>query len=116
MLLLFLMLAFCCPFSYGQTITKYGDNVGTLDGVMKAYYDVVTVKVGEKVSYGRDSLLHIADAQVGSPSIDRDGNVVLHMMSLREYHKLSDEYLERYGFNEREIDRKVEKFGSIYHV
>ena len=27
-----------------------------------------------------------------------------------------DEYLERYGFNEREIDRKVQKFGSIYHV
>lgn len=27
-----------------QVITKFGDNVSTLDGIVKAYYDVVTVK------------------------------------------------------------------------
>lgn len=32
-------------------LTKFGDDVGTLDGIIKAYYDVVTVKKGEKVSY-----------------------------------------------------------------
>jgi hypothetical protein len=99
-----------------QTVTKYGDNVTTLDGIMKAYYDVVTVKKGEKVSYERDSLLHIAGAQVGWNQQGKDGNPHLKMVSLKEYHQMSDEYLEKNGFYEIEISRKVEKFGSVYHV
>ena len=31
-----------------QVLTKYGDNVGTLDGIIKAYYDVVSVKKGHR--------------------------------------------------------------------
>ena len=37
-----------------KLLTKYGDDVGTLDGInrrpttVKAYYDVVTIKKGEK--------------------------------------------------------------------
>lgn len=99
-----------------QTVTKYKDEVGTLDGIMKAYYDVVTVKKGEKVSYERDSLLHLADAQVGWNRQGKDGKPHLTMVSLKEYHKMSDEYLEKNGFDEKEISRKVEKFGSVYHV
>lgn len=102
--------------SRAQVITKYGDNVSTLDGIMKAYYDVVTVKKGEKVSYERDSLLHIADARVGSGYIDKQGKQRFNYMTLKEYHRLSDASLSRDGFDEREISRKVEKFGSIYHV
>lgn len=80
--------------AHSQVITKYGDNVSTLDGIIKAYYGVVSVKKGEKVSYERDSLLHIS----------------------MEYHKLADPSLSKNGFDEREIARRVEKFGSIYHV
>jgi hypothetical protein len=38
---------------FGQQKTSFGDEVGTLDGIIKAYYDVVTVKKGEKISYVR---------------------------------------------------------------
>lgn len=100
---------------FAQT-TKYGDNVATLDGIMKAYYDVVTVKKGEKISYERDSLLHISSAQVGWNQQEKGGKPHLIMVSLKEYHKLSDANLERNGFYEGEISRKVEKFGSVYHV
>jgi hypothetical protein len=103
-------------FAAAQVVTKYGDNVSTLDGIMKAYYDVVTVKKGEKVSYERDSLLHIADAHVGSAGLNKEGKIKFHYMTLKEYHRLSDASLSRDGFDEREISRKVEKFGSIYHV
>ncbi len=102
--------------SDAQVTTKYGDNVGTLDGIMKAYYDVVTVKKGEKVSYERDSLLHIKNAGVGMVSVDKNGKSVLHYITLKEYHKQSDAFLERNGFDEKEISRKVEQFGAIYHV
>lgn len=102
--------------AHSQVITKYGDNVSTLDGIMKAYYGVVTVKKGEKVSYERDSLLHIANAHVGAGYTDKQGKQQFSYMTLKEYHKLADPSLSKNGFDEREIARRVEKFGSIYHV
>lgn len=100
-----------------QTVlTKFGDNVGTLDGIIKAYYDVVSVKKGEKVSYERDSLLHIAGVRVASAGVDAKGAPVIQYTSLKEYHRQSDAYMEKNGFYERETTRKVENIRNIYHV
>jgi hypothetical protein len=100
-----------------QTVlTKYGDNVGTLDGIIKAYYDVVSIKKGEKVSYERDSLLHIANVRVASAGVDAKGSPVIHYTSLKQYHRESDAYMEKNGFYERETTRKVENIRNIYHV
>jgi hypothetical protein len=99
-----------------QVLTKYGDNVGTLDGIIKAYYDVVTVKKGEKISYERDSLLHIANVRVGSAGVDVKGNPVLLYTSLKDFHHKSDAYMEKSGFYEKEIARKVQNIRNIYHV
>ena len=99
-----------------QVVTKFGDNVSTLDGIMKAYYDVVCIKKGEKASFERDSLLHYPKVSVGISSQRKDGTMAMRYMSLKEYHRLSDAYLEQNGFYEKEISRKVEHFGSIYHV
>jgi hypothetical protein len=99
-----------------QIITKYGDNVSTLDGIIKAYYDVVTVKKGGKVFFERDSLIHWPGVLVGAVSVSKSGKPAMHYFTLKEYHRLSDASLEKDGFDEREISRKVEKFGAIYHV
>jgi hypothetical protein len=99
-----------------QTTTRYGDNVSTLDGIMKAYYDVVTIEKGGKVSYERDSLIHWPGVNVGSAGLGKSGKPAFRYMNLKEYHRLSDPYLEKDGFSEKEISRKVESFGSIYHV
>jgi len=101
---------------HGQQKTSFGDEVGTLDGIIKAYYDVVTVKKGEKVSYQRDSCLHVPNALVGSAQKGKDGKVSLKLITLRQFHQASDAFLEKDGFWEREISRKVENFGAIYHV
>lgn len=106
----------CSLISFAQTITKFGDDVSSLDGIIKAYYDVVTVKKGEKPSYERDSLLHYSDALVGNMELDKNGKPFLHAMTLKEYHQLSDASLAKNGFYEKEISRKTEKFGNIYHV
>jgi len=99
-----------------QVKTKFGDNVSTLDGIMKAYYDVVTVKKGDKPSYERDSLLHYGNVQVGWAAKAKSGKMTFKYVSLKEYHRLSDDYVAASGFDEHEISRKVEKFGGIYHV
>ena len=97
-------------------ITKYGDNVSTLNGIMKAYYDVVTVEKGGKVYYERDSLLHWPNVMVGWVNYAESDKGPFRYVSLKEYHHLSDPYLEKSGFYEKEISRKVEQFGGIYHV
>lgn len=99
-----------------QQITKFGDRVNTLDGIIKAYYDVVTVKIGQRPSYQRDSCLHVPNALVGGTNLNSDGRPGLHPMTLRRYHELADAELAKGGFYERELARKVEKFGAIYHV
>src|SRR5471032_1287257 len=103
-------------YTSAQITTKFGDNVASLNGIIKAYYDVVTVKKGGKVSYERDSLIHWPGVFVGAVSVGRDGKSRMQYFSLKQYHRMSDAGLERNGFDEREISRKVEKFGSIYHV
>ena len=102
--------------SNAQVLTKYGDNVGSLDGIIKAYYDVVTIKKGEKINFERDSLLHIAGVRVGSAGIDAKGNPILQYTSLREFHRQSDAYMEKNGFWEHETLRSVQHIQNIYHV
>ena len=101
---------------YAQQKTAVGDEVGTLDGIIKAFYDVVTVKKGDKISFGRDSLLHVPEAIVGITKKGKDGKMKLQMISLKQFHQESDVSLEKDGFFEKELSRKVEKFGSIYQV
>jgi len=101
---------------YAQQVTKFGDNVGTLDGIIKAYYDAVCVKKGGKISYVRDSLLHIPNVRVGLGGIDSSGNPVMHYISLKAYHKQSDAYMEKSGFYEHETARKVQNVRNLYHV
>jgi hypothetical protein len=115
-LLVFILLSCITRPTHAQTLTKFGDNVSTLNGIIKAYYDVVTVKKGEKASYERDSLIHWPGVSVGTAGINKNSKPTFHYMSLKEYHRLADPALEKYGFYEKEISRKVEKFGSIYHV
>jgi hypothetical protein len=104
-----------CFTAQAQTITKYGDDVSTLDGIIKAYYGVVSVKKGEAVSYERDSLLHVPQAKVGIVQMEQ-GTPRLHYITLKQYHLYADSGLQSNGFDEREIGRKVEQFGTEYHV
>ena len=99
-----------------HVLTKFGDDVGTLDGIIKAYYDVVSVKKGEKVNFERDSLLHIPGVRVGSAGMDAKGAPVLHYTSLKQYHRESDAYMEKNGFYEHETSRQVQNIRNIYHA
>ena len=118
LLIIFFPFFVCCSHVSAQAhvVTKYGDDVSTLDGILKAYYDVVTVKKGEKVSYERDSLLHVAGVRVAAIGQDQNGKTLLQYTSLKQFHKESDPYIEKNGFIETEINRKVENVHNLWHV
>jgi hypothetical protein len=58
----------------------------------------------------------VPNALVGSAQKGKDGKVGLKLITLKQFHQASDAFLEKDGFWEAEIGRRVENFGSIYHV
>lgn len=89
-------------------------DVATLDGIIEAFYDVVSGPAGERPDRERDRYLHHPDALVGMVVI-RDGKPAIRSMSLDEYH-------DAFGgartapFYEWELHRTVQRFGAITHV
>ncbi|OKS86646.1 hypothetical protein [Mucilaginibacter polytrichastri] len=99
-----------------QKTTKFGDDVSTLTGIMKAYYATTSVKKGELASYERDSLLHFPGAMVGLAGVDKNGKPMMNTMTIKQFHEQEDTVMAKTGFNERQIYCKIEKFGNLYHV
>jgi len=91
------------------------EDVSTLDGIIRAYYEVVSGPAGERPDRARDRSLHHPDALVAIAGTDAEGRRTLRTMTLDEYHDLFDGPRAR-GFYEVEIHREVQQFGSVVHV
>ena len=91
------------------------DDVTTLDGIIDAYYGVISGPAGTAPDRARDARLHHADALVAITGVRPDGTRTIRTMTLDEYHE-SFGGMRTTGFFEREIHRRVERFGNIAHV
>ena len=91
------------------------DDVVSLDGILTAYYEVVSRPAGQAADRERDEWIHHPDAHVAIAGIGADGSPAILTMSLAEYH-------DRFGapddepFYEWEIHRTVQRFGNVAHV
>jgi hypothetical protein len=91
------------------------EDVKTLDGILEAYYEVVSRPAGVAADRQRDEWIHHPDALVAITGVDADGSPYILTMTLAEYH-------ERYGaatesaFYEWEVHREVHRFGNVAHV
>jgi hypothetical protein len=108
-----LVLAF--PSSLVAQESGWQDDVKTVDGIMRAYYEVVSGPAGSTPDRARDEFLHHPDALIGMPVRDSAGVESVVTMSLAGFY-------ERVGgvrdvpFYEWELSRRVERFGMIAHV
>lgn len=91
------------------------EDIETLDGIIKAYYEVVSGPAGEPRQVERDRSIHHPDALVGISGVDRDGNAFMQTMTLDEYHERSAAGGNP-AFYEVEIHREVQTFGNVTHV
>jgi len=99
----------------GQERQADPNDVGTLDDIIQAYYEVVSGPAGEIPDRARDQTLHLPNALVGVPGQDDQGRPVLVTMTLDDYHdRFGGPRAE--GFFEREIHREVSRFGNVAHV
>jgi len=98
------------------TIAPRAEDVGSIDGMMKAFYEVISRPAGQPRQWSRDRSLYIADIRFVSMSVDKAGHPRAHVVSHPQYVDESNAILMREGFYESEIHRVTQKFGNIAHV
>lgn len=91
------------------------EDVTTLDGIIKAFYETISGAAGQPRQWARDRTLYISDVRFVSAG-ERDGKPVVRVMDHQEYVDGANDDFVRGGFFEREIHRVTTRFGNIAHV
>jgi len=91
------------------------EDVASLDGLMHAYYDVVSGPANTPRNVERDLSLHHPGAQMVVPDRDSKGQLMLHRFNVREFHEWGASVYTP-GFFESEVRREVLNFGRLTHV
>lgn len=97
------------------TLPARPEDVGTLDGIIGAYYDVISGPAGAPRQWGRDRSLYIPGVRFVALEEER-GSVRPRVMSHQEFVDATDPAFRAKGFYEKEIHRTVERFGGLVHA
>lgn len=105
-----IILAFSSIFGQSNK-EKYAKDVKSVDAIINAYYDVVSGSSSEPWEFERDKYIHSEDAVI--TRLDENGKA--------ESHTLEAEYIPiglspKEDFYEKELKRKVSKYGNIAQV
>lgn len=92
------------------------DDVGSIDGMIRAYYGVITGPPGRPREWSRDRTLYIPDLRFVAIDADAKGKPIARVMSHQQFVDRSDASMVEKGFDEREIHRVTQRFGNIAHV
>jgi len=106
-------------FAKGPTMDSIPANpadVGTMNAVVAALYDVISGPIGEKRNWDRMRTLFIPEARMMATGKRPDGSMSKRNMSVEDYITLSGPVLERDGFFEQEIGRTTEQYGNVVHL
>lgn len=90
------------------------EDVATIDGVIAAYYEVVSGPAGESQDKERDRSLHHPQAWVAVANVDSAGTPYVDVMTLDGFYGENAPRAE--GFWEWETDRIVQRSGNMVHV
>jgi|SoimicMinimDraft_17_1059745.scaffolds.fasta_scaffold06139_2 hypothetical protein len=119
-----------CGFCGGNAMEKQGEvrhvavpkaeprpeDVGTIEGIVKASYETISGGAGVQRQWGRDRTLFAPSVRYISMSKDKTGAVKVRTSDYQEYLDESDDFLVKQGFTEVELGRKIERFGNVATV
>jgi hypothetical protein len=92
-------------------------DVSSIDGIMKAVYDVISGEAGKPRDWDRMRTLFYKDARlIPSGKNPQTGVVGARAHSVDEYIKRNEPFFAKEGFFEREIARRTDTYGNIAHV
>jgi hypothetical protein len=92
-------------------------DVASIDAIMKAVYDVISGDAGQKRDWDRFRSLFHKDAKlIPSGKNPQTGVTGARFLTPDDYVTRGGPALERDGFHEREVARRVDQFGNIAQV
>jgi hypothetical protein len=90
-------------------------DVSTIDGIVNAFYAVISGPKGAPRQWSRDRSLYIPGVRFVSMS-EENGKIRASVSNHQQYVDSSNEMLVGGGFTEREINRVVRRYGNIAHI
>jgi hypothetical protein len=92
-------------------------DVSSIDGIIKAIYDVISGEKNEKRNWDRLRSLFHKDGRLIPTRTNPNTKVIeARAFTPEEYIKRSEPFMMQSGFYEKEIARKTERFGNIVHL
>lgn len=90
-------------------------DVGTIEGIVHAYYDVINGPPGTPRQWRRDSTLYMPGATFVAMDV-KEGRPRASIMTPEQYRRAVDAAFVRDGFFETEIGSRIERFGNVAQV
>lgn len=90
-------------------------DVATMDATVAALYDVISGPPGPR-NWDRFRSLFAPGARLIANGVRPTGEIVTRVMTPDDYAQRSGPFLEKNGFFEREVSRRIEKFANIAHL
>lgn len=91
-------------------------DVASIDAILAALYDVISGPAGKKRDWDRMRSLFAPGGRLIPTAKRPTGELVSRVIDVEGYVASSGPYLEKEGFFEREIARRVDTYGQIAHV
>jgi len=92
-------------------------DVSSMDGIVKAVYDVISGKAGQARDWDRfRSLFYPGARMIGTGKNPKTGMIGARAVTPDEYIQRNTPYFEKEGFYEREKARRTETFGAVTHL
>jgi hypothetical protein len=98
------------------TLTARPEDVGSLDGIVAAYYAVITGPPGQPRQWGRDRTLYWPGIRFFSAGVTKDGTPHVSVLTHQEYVDGTNASFVKTGFDEHEIHRITQRIGNIVHI
>lgn len=96
-------------------LTPRPEDVGSVDGMIRAFYDVISGPVGKPRDWGRDRTLYIPGVRFVSVDRTKDG-ILAKVVDHQQYVEATDDMFTKKGFFEREIHRTQAGWGQLLQV
>ncbi len=90
-------------------------DVATMDSTIAALYDVISGPAGKR-DWDRFRSLFISGARLIPTGPRPTGEVGSRVLTIEDYVQRADAAFEKQGFFEREVSRRLERFGNIAHI
>jgi hypothetical protein len=92
------------------------EDVRSIDAIVAAVYDVISGPKGEQRDWDRFRSLFVPEARLIPVVVDGNGSVTIRTLGVEDYIRVADRAMTSDGFFERELSRKVDRFGNLAHV